>query len=262
MALRQIFSVPRNTSIEAMHKLALIETMEVRNQILNLQFVGKLHNSTDKNVPAVRIWRSQLQDLPKKSLTEQSRKNPLWNEGKWRNLLFNPLGSNVPDLCVLEGEKKKELVRSSIMDLAKNETNVAGCLELTANEKHRKILQTNTHISRPKRITIVRWLLGAVAMHQLCRSCDLGVELNREHAVICSGAGAFLADIYRTVPQITRYNRIDYLLNENRHATEEPFYEHIENAIAMIYRKCLHYEQSENGFWISRHRDNAPTGVG
>ena len=77
MALRQIFSVPRKTSIEAMHKLALIETMEVRNQILNLEFVGKLHNSTDKNVPAVRIWRSQLQDLPKKSLTEQSRKNPL-----------------------------------------------------------------------------------------------------------------------------------------------------------------------------------------
>jgi hypothetical protein len=192
MALRQIFPVPRNTSIKAMHKLALIETMEVRNHILNLQFMGKLHNSTDNNVPAVRIWRSQLQDLPKKSLTEQSRKNPLWTEGKWRNLLFTPLGANVPDLCILAEVKKKELVRRSIMDLSKNGTNVAGALELNDTEKHRFVLKSGTHITRPRRITIVRWLVGAVAMHQLCRSCDLGVELNREHAVLCSGAGAML----------------------------------------------------------------------
>jgi hypothetical protein len=262
MALRQILSVPRNTSIEAMHKLLLIETMEVRNRILNLQFVGKLHNSTDKYVPAVRIWRSQLQDLPKKSLTEQSRKNPLWTEGKWRNLLFTPLGANVPEICVLDEKKKKELVRKSIMDLAKNETNVAGVLELNDTEKHRFVLKSSTQITRPRRITIVRWLVGAVAMHQLCRSCDLGVELNREHAVMCSGAGAFLSQIYTAIPQISRYNKIDYLLNTYRQSSEETAYENIEQAIGMVYRNCLHYEQSENGFWISRHRDNAPTGVG
>ena len=262
MALRQIFSVPRNTSIEAMHKLALIETMEVRNQILNLEFVGKLNNSTNGNIPAVRVWRSNIQTVPKNSLTASSKKNPLWQKGKWLNLLFNPLGSAAQTFKVLEPKKKKEIVRRSIIDLAKDETNVAGVLELNDTERHRFVLKSSTQVTRPRRITMVRWLLGAVAIHQNCRSCDHGIELNREHAVLCSGAGAFLADIYRNIPQITRYNKIDYLLNENRHSNNESFYENIEKAISMIYSKCLHYEQSDNGFWISRHRDNAPTGVG
>ena len=98
-------------------------------------------------------------------------------------------------------------------------------------------------------------------MHQLCRSCDLGVELNREHAVMCSGAGAFLSQIYTAIPQLSRYNKIDYLLNTYRQSSEETAYENIEKAIGMVYRNCLQYEQSENRFWISRHRDNAP-GVG
>ena len=245
-----------------MHKLALIETMEVRNQILNLEFVGKLNNSTNGNIPAVRVWRSNIQKKKKNSLTASSKKNPLWQKGKWLNLLFNPLGSAAQTFKVLEPKKKKEIVRRSIIDLAKDETNVAGVLELNDTERHRFVLKSSTQVTRPRRITMVRWLLGAVAIHQNCRSCDHGIELNREHAVLCSGAGAFLADIYRNIPQITRYNKIDYLLNENRHSNNESFYENIEKAISMIYSKCLHYEQSDNGFWISRHRDNAPTGVG
>ena len=55
-------------------------------------------------------------------------------------------------------------------------------------------------------------------------------------------------------------NKIEYLLNTYRHSNEEAFFENIEKAIGMAYRYCLQFEQSENGFWISRHRDNAPTG--
>ena len=264
MALRMIFSVPRNTSIEAMHKLAQVEPMETRNQILNLEFAGRIHNSTDKTIPATRIWRSQIQDLPRNSLTYWAKKNNLWDKGSWLNHLLNPLGNQAveTELECLEKSQKKMICRKAIMELSKGDSNVAGAIEIVDLEKHRYITLSNNNIPKKRRMTITRWILGVVARHQNCRNCDAGNEVNRDHAIDCSGAGEYLARIYDAIPVTTNYNIIDYLLNIHRHSPNMEFYENMENAISMIYRKCLHCEQSENGFWTSRHQENAPAGVG
>ena len=148
------------------------------------------------------------------------------------------------------------------MELSKGDSNVAGAIEIVDLEKHRYITLSNNNIPKKRRMTITRWILGVVARHQNCRNCDAGNEVNRDHAIDCSGAGEYLARIYDAIPVTTNYNIIDYLLNIHRHSPNMEFYENMENAISMIYRKCLHCEQSENGFWTSRYQENAPAGVG
>ena len=73
LALRAIFSAPKTASINALHKLAIIEKIQTRNQVLNLKFSGNLHNSMDGSIPAVRIWRSAIQA---DSHTSPRRPNP------------------------------------------------------------------------------------------------------------------------------------------------------------------------------------------
>jgi hypothetical protein len=83
--LRTILSGNRTTSINAMHKLLLIEKFMVRNAITNMRFIGGLHNSTDRAIPAVVMYRAKIQEvtpaiwLPdKSSLTKAGRSNYLW----------------------------------------------------------------------------------------------------------------------------------------------------------------------------------------
>ncbi|RKP15571.1 hypothetical protein ROZALSC1DRAFT_7599, partial [Rozella allomycis CSF55] len=45
--LRRIVSGHRSTSINALHKLLLIEKIELRNASLSIRFADKLHNCTD-----------------------------------------------------------------------------------------------------------------------------------------------------------------------------------------------------------------------
>ena len=104
-----------------------------------------------------------------------------------------------------------------------------------------------------RRITITRWIIGTVANNQ---NCDMGNKLNRDRAIACSEAGEYIARIYNAMPTITSYNQIDYLLNKHRHSPRMKFYENMEEAIGMIYRNCLKYEQSENGFRIPRYQEN------
>ena len=244
-----------------MHKLVLIEKMETRNQVLNLEFSGKLHNSLDKTVPAVRIWRSQILVQPPKSLTALSLKNPLRTKGRWLNHVLHQLGSQIDPIKVLDKTTKVTIARESVMTLSQNETNVAGTLEVARLDKHRFIFRKN-NVPKRKILTISRWLMGAVAMHQNCRNCNGNNDLSREHAVICSGADEYLTDQFGPKDALSNRTYLDQLLNSNRNNTIEPFYDKIAQAISMIYEKCMHFCQSDNGFWISRHRDAAPDGVG
>jgi hypothetical protein len=58
LALRNIFTVARTTSLEALHRICLIETVETRNAFLSAKFAESLHNSNDGRIPAVRLWRN------------------------------------------------------------------------------------------------------------------------------------------------------------------------------------------------------------
>ncbi|EPZ36785.1 hypothetical protein O9G_005560 [Rozella allomycis CSF55] len=63
--LRRIVSGHRSTSINALHKLLLIEKIELRNASLSIRFADKLHNCTDKSIPVIRLWLSGLSDRNK-----------------------------------------------------------------------------------------------------------------------------------------------------------------------------------------------------
>jgi hypothetical protein len=255
LALRTIFSAPKTASTNALHKLALVEKIQIRNNILNLKFVGKLHNSMDGAIPAVRIWRSEIQSLRKGSLTELSKANPLWTKGTWSNHLFNRLGNSQTQPIALDKSSSKKIARQSIVDLDLNATNVAGGITVEAARKHRFILRDNS-IAKHNRITITRWLIGIIAMHQPCRNCPDQTELSRSHAQVCSGALTYLQTKFE-IPLYARSSPLNHLLNIHRHSTEHQFYEHIASAIGLIYEKCLDWCQAANGFWIPRIRDNA-----
>ena len=175
--------------------------------------------------------------------------------------MFNRIGSTQAQPCVLPDLKKKEITIKSIIDLDKGGTNVAGSIEINEKDKHRYLLKSNP-LPKSTIITISRWLIGVVAMHQSCKNCSGNVELSRSHAVHCSGALSYISTFY-TIPLYNRNSPFDYLLNLHRHSEQGQFYEHLENAIKLIYEKCLNYEMSENGFWIPRRiRDNALDDVG
>ena len=256
LALRVIFSAPKTASINALHKLAIVEKIQTRNQVLNLKFSGNLHNSMDGSIPAVRIWRSAIQSLPKGSLTELSKLNPLWNKGTWSNHLFNRLGNAQTQPIVLTKKSTKEIARKSIIDLDSNASNVAGSITIDSAEKHRFILKAN-NIAKHTRITTTRWLIGTIAMHQPCQNCPDQTELSRSHAQICSGALAYLQTKFE-IPLYARSSPLNHLLNSHRHSADHHFYEYIATAIGLIYEKCLDWCQAANGFWVPRIRDNIP----
>ncbi len=58
MSLRKMLSVARSSSGIAIQRLLQIEPIDHRNMLLNVCFAARLHNSTDKSIPAVRIWRN------------------------------------------------------------------------------------------------------------------------------------------------------------------------------------------------------------
>ncbi|RKP15828.1 hypothetical protein ROZALSC1DRAFT_5398, partial [Rozella allomycis CSF55] len=45
--LRRIVSGHKSTSVKALHKLLLVEMINIRNDSLNIRFAERLHNSTD-----------------------------------------------------------------------------------------------------------------------------------------------------------------------------------------------------------------------
>ena len=60
LALRCMLGAAPKTSINAMHKLLQIEKMEIRNLELNCNFYGKLHNSSNGQIPAVVVFKKSL----------------------------------------------------------------------------------------------------------------------------------------------------------------------------------------------------------
>lgn len=257
LALRKILSAPRTASTNAIHKLLQIEKIATRNNILNIKFCGKLHNSMDGTIPAVRIWRSNIQDRPPGSLTQRSKdKNPLWEKASWANHVNSLLGNNRNQPDALPPQKAKKIIRESLLELDHGASNVAGRIEMDKIEKHRFILREN-NIDKRRIITLTRWLIGVVAMHQPCKNCPDRVALSRSHAQSCSGALNLLQRHFE-IPLFARSTPIDFLLNKHRHSPETATYNHISESIALIYTKCLGFVQSDKGFWnLPNNGDNA-----
>lgn len=261
MALRTILSGNRSTSINAMHKLLLVEKFAHRNAILNISFIGRLHNSTDGSILAVKYYRNKIQDVGPSllikntdSLTKSGRSNPIWNHADMQSILFRPLNRA---LCIpppaLSVALKKKLKMENIMSLDHNGTNIAGAIEVNENETIRFHLTAAAFSGgRRRRVTYSRWLIGAVANHQTCQLCH-NAELSREHALACAQIniemdaqyGEHFGDAY-----IARgLNKLDFLCNKFRNKAPANWETNSTNWISKILRLCRGFRQAGNGFW-------------
>ncbi|KAJ3192322.1 hypothetical protein HDU82_003242, partial [Entophlyctis luteolus] len=273
LALRVMTSAPRNTSAKALHKILQVEPFAHRAMDMNAMWGSRLHNSTNRTVPAVRIWRNALVQpegprqvcLPRMTATL----NPLWRHPEAEKLdhTTNPL--QVPPMPappyappprpprLLNEETRHRLRREAIAVLDNALDNVAGAILVEPDDKIRPFLLAKSGIDRKTRNTVLRWTIGAVAWHRPCLNC--GEDLSRAHAAECSGADALLAEKHPEVAFATgrRTTRIDAVLNYYRNTapSKTVAYSNIAAAIRLIYTVCLHYNQQENGHWVD---DDAP----
>lgn len=255
MALRTMFSVPRTTSCNAMMKLALVPPMKLRNQILNIGFACRLFNSNDGTRPPVKLFRNQIQNRNKMTLAYSALKNPLWSGATRTGILTNRLTSNPSERRPAEygytKEKKKTIELEAIRKLDHGNENIAGTLVLEEGDKIREIMRVG-HCTKKERITILRWKLGTITRHEICKKCN--GELTRKHAINCSGALGYLKEQFPEVeepPERTRLTLLDNILNKYRNKKKDvDYYNNVYLAIAKVYVECHGFEQAANGFWI------------
>ena len=255
-ALRLTFSAHRTTSINALQKLLLIAPMTTRNQVLNIQFAARLHNSKDLSIPAVRIWRHCFEQNDRGTTAHCTRKNPLFSKAHFLPILTTRLvdAPSIPEKAWSQAHQK-QLVKTALERLDLGKSNIAGTLYFDPSKHFRTILTASDPLPPTIRIPIFRWLVGNVAVHRPCQSCN--AEISRSHAVTCSGADAELQLRYPAATVIyyledTASTFLDFLLNQYAYSeptkTPAQLYEHIATAISLIYSHCLGYQQKENGF--------------
>jgi hypothetical protein len=260
-ALRLIFSAQRNTSLNAMQKLLVIEPIATRNLILNLKFAARLHNSNDSRIPAVKIWRSSWATNASRSICWFARKNPLRPRANLLPIFGRTLApqNSVPEKAFTPAVQKA-ILHESIRNLDRGNPNVAGSITCRLEEGYRHCLRPYAFISDQIRVPVLRWLIGNVAIHMPCTKPGCRTTISRQHAASCSGAHQALAIRYpqeasqyqqllATNPQ-TRSTLIDLLLNNHCMTPPAPLYSDIASAISMIFETCLGYRQKANGFFV------------
>jgi len=252
LALRRIFGAPKNTSIQALHKIAIMETMSYRNQVLNANFVGKIHNTTSSLLPLVPLYRKIAESCQHSQsyLLRYIKKNPLNSSTDRLPLLLHPLVANPdavsPQKVPICGQKKRKLKYKHLIGL---NNGVAKAIAVDVRLKKYHCLKADSTSCR-NRITITRWLLGLVAQHQQCLNCENG-ELSRVHAIMCTNVDTFLLQYYNEFyDPFNSLTVIDQLLNRfARGPPDELFYSRVAEAIGIIYILCRGMEQLDNGFW-------------
>jgi hypothetical protein len=229
---RRIFSAPRNTSKNAMIKLLQIIPLSDRADHLLAKFHSKLTNTNDNSIPACAMAKHVPSRIP-------------WVESK----TLNPT-------------KMWEILTSLDADTGKSVSNSI-CMAKTKQPIHHA-LTADAFPDQKTRKTILTWLIGGVARHQLCLNCNNGTTLSREHALDCSGAGIYLHQTFvKESKQFLdkelgntpiRLTFMDYILHEHRHTPNElaerwQFYNRISHAIGKIYKLCLSFAIDQDGFW-------------
>jgi hypothetical protein len=275
LALRTMTSSPRNTSAAALHKMLMVEPFKQRALELNLLWGGRIHNSTDRSVPAVRIWRGALlgnHQPHQESLPRLTRTNPLWNlpTATLLDHTMAPLiAPAVPTLpystpCKtprpMSEEDRLTYRHTTIASLEEDEDSIAGVIQVEPGDKARLFLSAQTGVDRKTRLSLMRWMLGSVTRHETCVKC--GATLTRRHAADCSGSTAILIERYPAVnPPNGRATMLDAVLNHTRNLkpAESNACADVAAAVALIYMECKGYQQQANGFWIDPNRpDHQP----
>jgi hypothetical protein len=238
-SFRRIFSAPRTTSKNAMHKLLQIIPLSARAD----QIFGKFHKQLlldATNIPAQKIAKimDSSGDFPNNAWTEYVSTKSLTRTKIWRTLRE------------LDPPNLKSVSNSIILNETFEPIHVALTADAFPNLKTRK--------------TITTWLIGGVARHQDCKNCGAPEGLSRAHALECSEANEYLHCRFPVESKTfldkemgntpLRLTFLDYLLHFHRGKSENVvekwnFYSELTFSIGKIYEKCLKYEIDTCGFW-------------
>jgi hypothetical protein len=253
LALKTAFSASVNASADAAHRLLMVQPIAARLEVQSAIYYGRLNNSTNGAKPAVRMWHGRLDAQDPRSLVYQTvKQNRHWTSITNTRTIATRL-TRLPEPVVVEPLTKPWKSATALADiqaLSRNKSNVAGVLELLPNGKLRHALQPGAIKNRKHRVNVLRWLMGGVCTHMLCRHCNQ--ELSRQHGLDCSGATAYLTrKYYSLLDPNSALNVMDELLNKCKDKQcSKSFYYTISKAIAMIYVQCLGFRQQKNGFWV------------
>lgn len=185
-ALRTMLSLARNTSVLAMHKVARIETTKQRNLEMWTRFQHKLNDGNDE-INSVAMFHHQV--------ANQNRIIP--------PAVTTPLEKTRARLASLNQ------IRFS---------NVGGAITLEEQDwkKYEWIFKPTPGIPKKEKEHLVRWRMGAIAIHQKCVKC--GQEASRQHAIDCAQVEPVLRRHFRITQSFTYpENIIDHILNKYRY---------------------------------------------
>ena len=155
-ALRTIFSAPINTSIDALHRLTCLESMRLRNTILQYQFFQRL-NSAEEMTPARTYWLRNRNNTITASLALRfSKENAI-------HMMNN-------NLSQLSQKDKRDIIVCELEAKSRGMNNVGSSITFDTNLKLRACFQADVITNRNSRILINRWLCGHVANIKLARN--------------------------------------------------------------------------------------------
>ncbi|KAJ3197845.1 hypothetical protein HDU82_001359 [Entophlyctis luteolus] len=165
LALCTMVSVPRNTSIKALHKLLHVEPFDHRAKTLNAMWGARLHNSTDRKMPAVHIWRNALAQAPQPNQVCLPRlllsTNTIWNHLDAVKLdhATNPLADPVEDAMwadrLFDHVTRHRIRREAVAIIENALDNVAGAILIEPSDKIRPYLTGKSGINRKTRNTVM-----------------------------------------------------------------------------------------------------------
>ena len=200
-ALRTLFSVPKNTSIAALHLISAIPPMKQRNLTLNAAYMYRLHQYRDSNNLTLHTYRHCLerQVRPRtRCLTHLAlSKNPLFIGLQRAALIFRPLTpldrlppilNIAPEPAVIGDQQYDEWLQQSMTALQDASTSrMAKILPIPISVKHRHpLIRSRANLNRTEFRTLCQWLLGRVCNHQDCQKCGGAKCLSRQHGIECA----------------------------------------------------------------------------
>jgi hypothetical protein len=248
-ALRSMFTAARCTSSGALHRLTLIETVALRNEILTAKFAEKLHNSCDSRIPAVMLWR-RLHERGLDALALDGTRT--WDlVTKIDHAVRKPVPATSWVATSLKAAKRKQLLLHDLDNLSLGREAVSSAIRVDSDLRPHMALWTGVLADRKIRRNIFNWRLGNVCRHQRCKKCNDGTELSRKHGLECSGALRLLEAKYaRAFDPALDIPALDQVLNRYaRCAPHSRFYEEMSSVVSRVMSQCLKMRQKDNGHW-------------
>jgi hypothetical protein len=221
LALRIIFGAPWNTSKTAMVKLACLESAKCRNLLLNAAFVkDRLYQEENSNPTMIRMKELEKQ---RGSLIH------FW-------LQKNDLIDRLRGAQKIQAEKLK-IKYKDISESNFGATGISNGIMVKKNLKLSTILiWKNAEDANIKR-NIIRWRLGRIAYHQICKNCE-SAELSRKHALECSRTNQLIKDVFREINQEEESLPLDNVLNHYISNTSESIFRSLDMIINNITSLC------------------------